>query len=63
MFDGKIFHPNVRYEIDVRSIIPDIISTIQNALSQKKYEKMYGSQRLVRHNRLTSEDYSRLETY
>jgi hypothetical protein len=63
MFDGKIFHPSVRYEIDVRSIIPDIIVTIQDAMNQKKYTKTYGSERLVRHNRLTSEDYARLETY
>lgn len=62
MFDGKIFHPNVRYEIDVRSIIPDIIGTIQDAMSQKRYTKEYGSMRLVRYNRLTAEDYARLET-
>jgi len=63
MFDGKIFHPNVRYEIDVRSIIPDIIRTIQDAMSDRKYTKDYGSSRIVRNNRLTSEDYARLETY
>lgn len=63
MFDGKIFHPNVRYEIDVRSIIPDIIGAIQDAMSHKKYVNSYGSTELVRHNRLTSEDYARLETY
>lgn len=63
MFNGKIFHPNVRYEIDVRSIIPDIIRTISDAMSQKKYTKVYGSTKLVRHNRLTAEDYARLETY
>jgi hypothetical protein len=63
MFDGKIFHPNVRYEIDVRSIIPDIIRVIQDGMSEKKYTKVYGSTNLDRYNRLTHEDYSRLETY
>jgi hypothetical protein len=57
MFNGNIFHPNVRYEIDVRSIIPDIITTIQDAMSQKSYTKTYGSDKLIRHNKLTAEDY------
>lgn len=63
MFDGKIFHPNVRYEIDIRSIIPDIIRIIQDHLSSKSFVKSYGSVELVRNNKLSYEDISRIETY
>jgi len=63
MFDGKIFHPNVRYEIDIRSIIPNIIRIIQDAMSEKSYTKVYGSTSLTRYNRLSSDEYAKLETY
>lgn len=63
MFDGKIFNPNVRYEIDIRGIIPDIISIIQDGMSQNNYTKLYGDVKLYRNNILTSDDYARLETY
>lgn len=63
MFDGNLFHPNVRYEIDVRSIISDIINIIQDGMSQKNYTKMYGSEDLIRNNKLTSEDYDKIEMY
>jgi len=62
-FNGNLFHPNVRYEIDIRSIISDITKTLQRAMSMKNYTKVYGSQKLVRHNKLSFEDYQKLENY
>ena len=63
MFDGKLFHPNVRNEIDIRSIIPDIIKTIQYHLSLKKYTKSYKSVSLVRNNKVSYEDMDRVQQY
>ena len=41
MFSGNVYPPKVRYDVDIRSIIPEIISTIQNGLTLKKYTKEY----------------------
>ena len=62
-FDGNIFHQNVRYEIDIRGIIPDIINTISKYLSQKEYTKYYGDVKLTRHNKLTPEDLEKIKEY
>jgi hypothetical protein len=62
-FDGKIFHPNVRYEIDIRSIIPDIIRVISNYMSHKTYTTMFSDVTLTRHNKLTSRDLERINEY
>lgn len=51
--NGNLFHPNVRYEIDIRGIIPDIINVINKYLSLNTYTKSYGDVKLVRHNRLS----------
>lgn len=41
IFTGNDFPPKVRYDVDIRKIIPKIIDIIQNGMSQKKYTKNY----------------------
>ncbi len=41
MFSGNVYPPKVRYDVDIRSIISEIISTIQNGLTMKKYTHEY----------------------
>ena len=41
-FSGNFFPPQVRYQVDIKEIIPSIISEIKNVLSQKKYVTKYG---------------------
>lgn len=41
MFSGNEYPPKVRYDVDIRSIISEIISTIQNGLTLKKYTQEY----------------------
>ena len=41
IFSGNDFPPKVRYDVDIRAIIPEIISIIQNGLSLKKYTQEY----------------------
>ena len=41
IFSGNNYPPKVRYDVDVRSIIPEIISIVQNGLSLKKYSQEY----------------------
>jgi len=36
-FSGNYFQPKIRYAVDVREIIPEIMSEIRQGLSQKKY--------------------------
>lgn len=36
-FSGNYFPPKVRYAVDVREIIPSIMTEIRHSLSQKKY--------------------------
>ena len=36
-FSGNYFPPKIRYAVDVREIIPEIMSEIRNYLSQKSY--------------------------
>jgi hypothetical protein len=36
-FSGNYFPPKIRYAVDVREIIPDIVSEIRNYLSLSKY--------------------------
>jgi len=40
-FSGNFFPPQVRYQVDIKEIIPFIISEIKNVLSQKKYTTKY----------------------
>ena len=41
IFSGNDYPPKVRYDVDIRSIISEIISKIQNGLSQENYTKEY----------------------
>jgi len=41
MFSGNDYPPKVRYDVDIRKIIPKIIDQIQQGLNQKKYTKKY----------------------
>jgi|TARA_R110000796_G_scaffold252005_4_gene384834 hypothetical protein len=39
-FTGMDFPPKVRYSVNIKSLIPSIISKIQRGLSQRKYTKV-----------------------
>ena len=41
IFTGNDFPPKVRYDVDIRKILPKIIDQIQQGLSQKDYTKKY----------------------
>jgi hypothetical protein len=45
-FTGNIYPPKVRYDVDIRKIIPKIIESIQNSLSLKNYTREYAGQEL-----------------
>ena len=40
MFSGNYFPPRVRYQVDIKDIIPEVISEIKHYLSLNKYEKV-----------------------
>ena len=40
-FTGNVYPPKVRYSVNIKELIPEIISTIQDSLSQKKYTTTY----------------------
>ena len=40
-FTGNVYPPKVRYSVNIKELIPEIISTIQDTLSQKKYVNTY----------------------
>jgi hypothetical protein len=39
-FSGNVYPPKVRYSVDIRELIPKIISCIQEGLSREKYLEM-----------------------
>jgi len=41
VFSGNDYPPKVRYDVDIRKIIPQIISTIQYGLTLRNYTKEY----------------------
>jgi len=41
IFSGNDYPPKVRYDVDIRKIIPRIIATIQNGMTLKNYTKEY----------------------
>ena len=41
IFSGNDYPPKVRYDVDIRKIIPEIISTIQSGMTLKNYTKEY----------------------
>ncbi len=40
-FSGNLFPPQIRYQVDIKELIPNIISDIKDTLSQKKYTGKY----------------------
>jgi hypothetical protein len=45
-FSGNLFPPQVRYQVDIKEIIPSIISEIKYTFSQKNYTTKYGDVKL-----------------
>ena len=45
-FDGSIYPPGVRYQIDIKGVIPDIVYNIRQVLASKKLTKNYGKVQL-----------------
>jgi hypothetical protein len=41
-FSGNVFPPKVRYQVNIKDIIPDIISEIRQSLSKRSYTDTYG---------------------
>lgn len=41
IFSGNDYPPNVRYDVDIRKIIPKIIEYLQQGLSRKNYTKNF----------------------
>lgn len=39
-FTGNVYPPKVRYSVDIRELIPKIISCIQSGLSKKNYSEI-----------------------
>ena len=48
IFTGNDYPPQVRYDVDIRKILPKIIDQIQQGLNQKEYTKEYGNYELDR---------------
>lgn len=42
LFSGNVFPPKVRYQVNIKDIIPDIIQEIRETLSLKSYTHKYG---------------------
>ena len=48
IFSGNVYQPNVRYDVDIRKIIPKIIDYLQQGLSMENYtKKLYNAYSLV----------------
>lgn len=45
-FSGNFFPPQIRYQVDIKELIPNIISEIKDTLSQKKYKTKYANVQL-----------------
>lgn len=50
-FNANLFHNSVRYNIDIREIIPDIVRTITHYMSLNNYTEKFGDVLLTRHNK------------
>lgn len=51
-FNGTLFHPNVRYSINVKPIIPEIVKVINRYMALDEYTMAYGDASLSRYNKL-----------
>ena len=49
-FSGNIFPPKVRYQVNIKDIIPEIIYEIRDSLSKKSYTDTYGDVSLNFHS-------------
>ena len=49
-FSGNVFPPKVRYQVNIKDIIPEIISEIRHSLSKKSYTDTYGGVPLKFHS-------------
>jgi len=49
-FSGNVFPPKVRYQVNIKDIIPDIIYEIRQSLSKKSYTDTYGDVSLKFHS-------------
>jgi hypothetical protein len=45
-FSGNYFPPQIRYQVDIKELIPNIISEIKDTLTQKKYTTKYANVQL-----------------
>lgn len=41
MFDGSIYTPNVKYQINIKELVPILISYIERVFTQKKFVSVY----------------------
>ena len=48
IFTGNDYPPQVRYDVDIRKILPKILDQVQQGLNQKNYTKEYGNYELDR---------------
>ena len=46
-FTGNLYPPKVRYQVDIKSMIPSIISAIRDGFTQKAYTENYGDLELA----------------
>ena len=42
-FTGNVYPPKVRYQVDIKELIPKIITEIRDSLSEDTYSKNWGS--------------------
>lgn len=45
-FSGNLFPPQIRYQVDIKELIPNIISEIKDTLSKKKFTTNYADVQL-----------------
>ena len=50
-FSAALFHYTIRYNIDIREIIPTIVNVITNYMSLDNYTEKFGGVLLNRHNK------------
>jgi hypothetical protein len=46
-FNGNYYPPKVRYQVDIKDIIHDIIGTIRYYLTRKEYQNFYGEENVI----------------
>lgn len=51
-FSGNPFPPKVKYNVNIKELIPDIISEIRYYLTKNSYTRQYGDIKLNRQNKM-----------